>query len=97
MLQYMAKKKAKKKSSIQKRRERYFGIVKVPKGTKVCWLAQESKNGFSLGLAFEGRTVWLKGLRFVNPKELAKVLKSNVVFVFTRDSKFSGTVKGGRK
>ena len=66
---------------MQKRKERYFGIVKLSKGIKLCWLSRQDKNGWSLGIVMNERTVWLKGLRFVDVKEIKRVMKSTVVFI----------------
>lgn len=74
-------KKKFRKEKKAKRKERYFGIVKLPKGIKLCWLSKQSKHGWSLGLALNKRTVWVTGLRFVNKKELARALGANVVFI----------------
>ena len=73
---------------MRKRRERYFGIVKLRKGTKFAWLAKQDKNGWALGLALEKRTIWLRGLRFVTKKEVARVLeRTSLVFIQLKDNK----------
>ena len=83
----MSKKRA-KKTSIQKRRERYFGIVKLRKGIKFAWLSKQDKNGWSLGLALEKRTVWLRGLRFATKKEIARVVdRTTIVYLQLKDNK----------
>lgn len=68
-------------------KQRYFGIVKIKRGEKLCWIAKEFSNGWSLGLALNNRNVWLTGLRFADRKELERVGESSVVFVHMRNSK----------
>lgn len=83
-------KKQKKFKSKSKHKERYFGIVKLPKKMKFCWYAKEDKNGWALGLALEKRTVWLKGLRFADPKEVARALeKTGLVYIQLKNSKYN--------
>lgn len=57
------------------------GVKKVSPKAKMVWLSKQSKHGYSLGLAFSNRTVWVTGLRFASPTELKKVLKKDIVFV----------------
>lgn len=71
---------------MKKKTKRYFGIVKIQKGAKLCWLSHESKNGYSLGLALNSRNVWLRGLRFSDEAEIKRVTKANIVFVHTKKS-----------
>ena len=81
-------KKRTKKTAMQKRRERYFGIVKLRKGLKFAWLAKQDKNGWALGLALEKRTVWLRGLRFATKKEIARVVdRTTIVYIQLKDNK----------
>lgn len=73
---------------MQKRRERYFGIVKIPARTKLAWLAKQDKNGWALGLALENRTVWLRGLRFSTKKEIDRVVnRTTIVHIQLKDNK----------
>ena len=75
----------KKKSSMQKRRERYFGIVKLPQGVKMSWISKQDMNGWSLGLGLNSRTVWLRGLRFKSSEEVRRCAggfsKTSLVFL----------------
>ena len=57
------------------------GLRPVKGGQKLAWLSRQDRNGWSLGLAFEKKTIWLTGLRFTSDKEVKKVLKSGIVFV----------------
>lgn len=67
---------------------RYFGLVKVKRGAKMCWVSHESKNGWSLGLALGKRTVWLKGLRFASIDQVKRTTEMlSTVFSHTRNSK----------
>lgn len=63
------------------RKERYFGIVKLKQGIKICWLSKQDKNGWSLGLALGKRTVWVKGLRFASKQEVKRAVKATIVFL----------------
>jgi uncharacterized protein YgiM (DUF1202 family) len=86
----MAKKSSTTKPVRQsKRTKRYYGMQVVKAGEKLCWLASENKHGFALGLALGKRTIWLRNIRFTSPKEVERALKSGVVFVHTRNSKFA--------
>ena len=81
----MVKSKSKQKKA--KRKERYHGIVKLAKGTKFAWLAQQYRAGWSLGLALNNRTLWLKGLRFASRKEVERCLeRTKVVFIQLKDN-----------
>ena len=80
--------KKKVKKNRKDKRNRYFGVVKLAKGTKFAWLSQQNKHGWSLGFALEKRTVWLRGLRFATKKEVSRVLnRASVVFVQLKDNK----------
>jgi len=74
----MAKKSSKKKAS--KKRDRGYGMIKVPTRSKLCWLSHENKHGWSLGLALSNRTIWLKNVRFSSQKEVTRAISSSVVF-----------------
>jgi len=69
----------KRKAKAQKR---YYGLTKLKKGQKYCWLSLENKHGWALGLALDNRTVWLRNIRFASRQEVEAVLgKSKVVFI----------------
>lgn len=63
------------------KRKRYYGMTVVREGKKQCWLSSQNKNGWSLGLALNDRTVWLRNIRFESRKDVEAALKSKVVFV----------------
>lgn len=66
----------------KKRKERYFGIVKLAVGFKSAWLAKQDRNGWALGLGLNSRTVWLKGLRLRTRKEVERALeRTKLVFI----------------
>ena len=75
----MSKKRVKKVKS--KKRIRRYGMTKVQKGQKSAWLSMQNRNGWSLGLAFEKYTVWLRNVRFASKAEVVRVAGSDVVFV----------------
>lgn len=65
-----------------KGRTRYYGTVKLKAGSKYAWLSQQNKNGWSLGLALNNRTVWLRNIRFATRKEVEKAMeRSKLVFI----------------
>lgn len=83
-----SKSQLRREAVMKKRKERYFGIVKLPAKLKVAWLSKQDKNGWSLGLALEKRTVWLKGLRFATKKEISCVVDSTkIVYLQLKDNK----------
>lgn len=63
------------------KRERYYGMTVVREGKKQCWVSTQNKNGWSLGLALNDRTVWLRNIRFESRKDVEAALKGKVVFV----------------
>lgn len=75
-------KKAKAKKAKAKKRIRFYGMVKVRKGQKTAWMSSQNKNGWSLGLAFAERTVWLRNVRFSSPADVkAAVDGQKIVFI----------------
>lgn len=71
-----------KKQKKVNKKPRYYGIVKVRRFQKMCWVSKESKNGWSLGLALGDRDVWLTGLRFAKTSDVDEVTKHlSTVFV----------------
>lgn len=76
------KKKSKKLAPSQTSAYRYYGIVKLKKGQKLAWFSQENKHGWSLGLALEKRTIWLRNIRFASKAEVLRAVDSkSVVFI----------------
>lgn len=85
----MAKKKSTKKEIRSKRRERY-GMKKIPKNAKMCWLSVENKHGWSLGFALNKYTVWLKNVRFASSKDVESAFdgkRAKIVFIHLKKSK----------
>lgn len=68
---------AQKKNRVQK------GLIKVVKGSKTSWLSKQDKNGWSLGLAMGKKTLWLKGLRFKDDREVSRVVMSKIIYVLS--------------
>jgi hypothetical protein len=76
------KKIVKKVVGKKQQRVRYFGITKIKRGEKTCWVAKQFKAGWSLGFGLNKRTVWLTSLRFADRAEVERVLHgASVVFV----------------
>jgi uncharacterized protein YgiM (DUF1202 family) len=76
-----------KKNKKKEWRRPHYGIVKVKAGTKLCWLSQQNKHGWSLGLALNKHTVWLRNVRFATLKDVKMALSSkNIVFVHLKNS-----------
>lgn len=72
-----------------KNKKRYFGITKIRRGQKLCWLSRQDKNGWSLGLALPSRTIWLTGIRFKTLDEVKLALDNELtstVFVHLKGS-----------
>ena len=74
---------AKKKAKAPKRK-RYYGMVKIRKGSKIQYESRENKNGWSLGMVVKDRpTIWLRNVKFSSPEEVSRALNGseNIVFV----------------
>lgn len=78
------KKKVAKKTRISK--QRYFGLVKIKRGEKLCWVSRQDKNGWSMGLGLGSRTIWLTGIRLADVKEVDRVRECSAVFVHMKNS-----------
>lgn len=84
---HMAKKTKVKKIRFVERTRRYYGLEILKSGTKFAWISAQNKYGWSLGLALNKRTVWLRNIRFADRKDVEKALgKSSVVFVELKKS-----------
>jgi uncharacterized protein YgiM (DUF1202 family) len=71
------------------KKKRYFGITKIRRGQKMCWLSKQDKNGWSLGIALPSRTIWITGVRFKTIEEVKAALDNdltNAVFVHLKGS-----------
>ncbi len=79
----MSTKKTKAQLKAERRAKRHYGMVQLPKGKKFVWLSQQNKFGWSLGLALESHTCWLRNVRFATRKDVEQSLggTSKVVFV----------------
>lgn len=76
----MARKVVSKKARTKKK-DRGYGMVKVPSRSKLAFISHENKHGWSLGLALPKRTYWLKNVRFASQKEVTRAMSSSVIFV----------------
>lgn len=75
----MAKKVVKTK---QPKRIRFYGMVKIRRGQRICWLSRENKNGWSLGLATDKQTIWLRNVRFASKDEVSRATDGQrIVFI----------------
>lgn len=70
-----------------RRDQRMYGLKPIKKGSKLVWVSAENKNGWSLGLAFNKGTMWLRNMRFVSREEVERALKAAVVFIHLKGSK----------
>lgn len=70
------------KSKITKR---FYGMqVLDASKDKFAWVSKQNKNGWSLGLALDGRDVWLRNLRFKTQKDVETAIKKSLTFVFLK-------------
>lgn len=60
---------------------RYYGRILADKATKLSWISQQNKNGWSLGLLIEGHKVWLRSIRFSSEAQVTRALGSKVEFI----------------
>lgn len=75
------------KEKRQRRREqRMYGLKQIKKGAKLAWLSSENKNGWSLGLAFNNKTLWLRNLRFSSRSEVERAIKAATVFIHLKET-----------
>ncbi len=71
-----------------KKRVRFYGRVKIKHRQKMCWISEQNKNGWSLGLALNTHTVWLRNVRFVDRQAVEKAMESGgIVFIHLKNSK----------
>lgn len=90
----MAKRKSYSKTAkarrIKRKQQRFYGRKTVKKGTKATWLSVQNKHGWSLGLAFGKRTIWLRNVRFETQKDVHNALagdRRQVVYISLKGSK----------
>lgn len=69
-----------KEKKARRQEQRLYGLKKIRKGEKFCWFSYENKNGWSLGLAFEKYTLWLRNVRFSSKVEVERAVSSPVNF-----------------
>lgn len=83
----MSKKKTSKKIHKSKRTQRYYGLQILREGKKAVWLSRQNKNGWSLGLALNNRTVWLRNIRFESRKDVEAAMKGKgIVFIHLKNN-----------
>lgn len=78
-----------RKAHRSKRTKRYYGMTVLEGGTnKYAFLSVQNKHGWSLGLALNNRTVWLRNIRFKTRKDVEAVAgRGRVVFIALKGSK----------
>ena len=80
----MSKLKSETRQEMLKRHRGYknYGLKKIPQGTKLAWISSQNKHGWSLGLALNKHTLWLRNVRFRSKKEVKRALeRTTLVFV----------------
>ena len=76
----MPKTKAQKRKAA--RAKRFYGMVKIRQGEKAVFMSVQNKHGWSLGLALNSHTVWLRNIRFQSRKDVEHALgKKKIVFI----------------
>jgi uncharacterized protein YgiM (DUF1202 family) len=69
-----------------RRAKRYYGMVRIREGEKMVWLSQQNKHGWSLGLAMNKRTIWLRNVRFQSRKDVTKAIeRGKLVFIHLKN------------
>jgi len=57
-------------------------MIKIKKGQKIAWVSKQDKNGWSLGLAINKTTFWLKNIRFTAREDVVRATCGiSVVFI----------------
>ena len=89
MVLYNFMKKTKKQ--IKEDRQIRYGATRIANGQKMAWISIQNKNGWSLGLALNKKTIWLRNTRFATRDVVEIALeKTKVVFVELKNSKDHG-------
>ena len=85
----MQSKKTQRQIKSERRAKRHYGMKVLSQNDKYCWMSVQNKHGWSLGLALEDYTLWLKNVRFANRKDIEKLIggKKSIVFVELKGGK----------
>lgn len=67
--------------NIKNRLKGDFKNMKRIDKSKWCWVAKQYKAGWRLGLDIQGKTRYIQGYLFENPKDIRRVLNGGIVFV----------------
>lgn len=71
-----------KKIHQSKRSKRYYGLQVLASSNKYAWVSMQNRHGWSLGLALNNRTVWLRNIRFKTKKDVEHAMRRyKVTFV----------------
>jgi len=79
--------KSKEQKRIENRAKKAYGKVSIPDDAKLAWVSMENKHGWSLGLEFKGRVIWLRHVRFASLKGAQSVFKAGKVYVHLKNKK----------
>lgn len=75
-------KKTKTQLKAERRARRHYGMVKLKKGQKFSWISKQDKDGFSLGLALNDHTRWLRNVRFASMDDVNRATNGLAKTVF---------------
>ncbi len=66
-----------------RRLKRYPGrtTIDLTKKVKSCWISKQDKNGWSLGLVWGNRTIWLRNVRFRTQEDVHLVALGKIGLV----------------
>ena len=80
-------KKSKTQLRKERREKRHYGMTKIREGQKAVFMSVQNKHGWSLGLALNSHTIWLRNVRFQSRKDVEHAMeKSKLVFVHLKNN-----------
>lgn len=74
-------KKTKIERRAERRAKRHYGMAKIKRGQKVCFISKQDKNGWSLGLAMNSHTRWIRNVRFASREEVERLTDGRIQFI----------------
>lgn len=83
-------KKSKKQIREEKRAKAHYGLLKIKRKQKVCWLAKEYANGWAIGFSVNDHTRWIRGLRLADREEVNRIFESNLLFIHLKNNPYQG-------
>jgi len=83
------KKKTRAELKAERREKRHYGMTIINKGEKLAWLSIQNKYGWSLGLAMNKYTSWLRNIRFASKVDVERMVGGGgkIVFVELKNNK----------